>query len=218
MIQVSHLKKSYPGHLTVFDQLSFSVPAGQTLALCGASGSGKSTLLAMLCGLDIPSSGEIVLNNTHFSQLTTHKKIQFRSKNIGVIFQQAILIPHLSIIENIRLPQLYSHCDISDEWIGQSLKNMQLDGIQNRMPHELSIGQQQRVCVIRALSTSPKIVLADEPTGALDPPNANYIFDMLTTYAQINDAAVMIATHDWILAKKCSNTLWLDKEPADADK
>ena len=182
------------------------------MALCGTSGSGKTTLISMLSGLDEPSSGIIELNQSPFYQFSLQDKSQFRSQYMSLIFQQVTLIPYLNIKENLLLPQLYANVEINMTLISEQLENMSLSHLLTHKPHELSVGQAQRICVLRALGTNPKIILADEPTGALDPPNAKYIFELLKSYCKKNQASCLIATHDWQLAKKCDLQLWLTQE------
>ena len=213
MIQVDHLCKHYSSQpLPIFKDLNFSLSAGQSMALCGQSGSGKSTLIGLICGLDSATSGDIILNKTPFHDLSLSEKSDFRAQYMSLIFQQITLIPYLNMIENVMLPSLYSKKKVSLSRVENDLERMGLSEIKHRFPHEISIGQAQRVCVIRALAYDPKIILADEPTGALDPPNAAFIFDLLIQYGKKNQAAVLIATHDWHLAKQCDHQLWLSPE------
>ncbi len=215
MIKVNQLTKQYPkSSHPVFKDLSFSLDAGQSMALCGQSGSGKSTLIGLLCGLDSATSGEIILNNTSFHDLSLEEKSDFRAKFMSLVFQQVTLVPYLNVIENITLPSLYTDKKIDESDVDHSLKQMNLMSVKYQFPHELSIGQAQRICLIRTLITKPKIILADEPTGALDPPNAAFIFQLLTDYCKTNQAGVIIATHDWSLAEQCDHQLWLT--PRDA--
>jgi putative ABC transport system ATP-binding protein len=210
MIKVNHLCKQYPkASSPVFNDLSFSLDAGQSMALCGQSGSGKSTLIGLLCGLDTPTSGEIILKDTLFHNLSLTQKSEFRAQYMSLVFQQVTLIPYLDVNENITLPALYTKKNIASSDIDYYLNQMELTSVKNKFPHELSIGQAQRICLIRTLVSKPKIILADEPTGALDPPNAAFIFSLLTEYCKKNKAAVLIATHDWSLAKQCDHQLWL---------
>lgn len=133
---------------------------------------------------------------------------------MSLVFQQVTLVPYLNVIENITLPSLYTDKKIDESDVDHSLKQMNLMSVKYQFPHELSIGQAQRICLIRTLITKPKIILADEPTGALDPPNAAFIFQLLTDYCKTNQAGVIIATHDWSLAEQCDHQLWLT--PRDA--
>lgn len=214
MLQVSHLSKSY--HTTratpvaqVLHSITFSVQEGQTVALVGHSGSGKSTLLALLGGLELPDSGQVVIDDTTISTMPERKLATWRGRYIGFIFQQFHLLPYLTALDNVALP-----LDI----IGKSntriyaQKALEMVGLAHRihhLPHMLSGGECQRVAIARALVVKPKLLIADEPTGNLDSKNGAQVAEQLFALAQQNNTALIIATHSEPLAAQCDRILTL---------
>jgi ABC-type lipoprotein export system ATPase subunit len=184
-----------PAKITALRDVSCILGAGMRVALTGPSGSGKSTLLHLLAGLDTPTSGTIEwpgLGGNPFG----------RPGAVGMVFQGPSLLPPLDVTENVALPLLLAHATASEarERAMVALREVGLDGLGSRLPEELSGGQAQRVAVARALAIEPKLILADEPTGQLDSAHAKQVVDLLLSAATRLGAALVLATHDQVLA------------------
>ncbi len=175
--------------------VSLEVEKGQWVSIMGPSGSGKSTLLNMIGGLDRATSGDVIIDSVNIEQLSEDKQARFRREKIGIIFQQSHLIPYLDAVENVMLAQ-YFH-SISDEKEAiQALTHVGLgDRLKNR-PSQLSGGEQQRICIARALINSPQLLLADEPTGNLDRENTKVILDLLRNLHEEDHFTIVLVTHD----------------------
>lgn len=199
MIQARNILFSYPAssfHLAV-DELS--VAPGENLAIVGPSGSGKTTLLNLLAGILLPRQGEISVADTQITSLSDRGRRNFRASNIGLVFQQFELLEYLTVIENIRLPFRInsSASSASDtEPATQLLDSVGLSDFANRYPAQLSRGEQQRVAICRALATEPKLILADEPTGNLDPANKRNIMNLLFAETERRNQTLIVVTHD----------------------
>jgi putative ABC transport system ATP-binding protein len=164
--------------------------------ILGESGCGKTTLLHLLAGLRTPSQGEVLFDNTSLTPLSTSDRDRFRGKNIGVIFQSSAFISSLSVLENLMMPLMLSG-QIQDENRAKELLSIvHLDHKIQKPINELSVGEQQRVSIIRSIIHGPKWVLADEPTSALDNKNAESVIELLTTITQANNASLIVVTHD----------------------
>ena len=164
--------------------------------ILGESGCGKTTLLHLLAGLRTPSQGEVLFDNTSLTPLSTSNRDRFRGKNIGVIFQSSAFISSLSVLENLMMPLMLSG-QIQDENRAKELLSIvHLDHKIQKPINELSVGEQQRVSIIRSIIHGPKWVLADEPTSALDNKNAESVIELLTTITQANNASLIVVTHD----------------------
>ena len=200
LIQVEHLRKSYTlGGQTVraLDDVSLSIEAGEFVAIMGASGSGKSTLMNMLGCLDRPDSGSYRLAGEAVDAMSTDQLAQVRNRRIGFVFQQFNLLPRTSALENVELPMIYAGVK-SAERQQRALASLQRVGLAERTGHtpaELSGGQQQRVAIARALVNQPQLILADEPTGALDSRTSDDIMQLL---AELNGQGmtVVLVTHE----------------------
>jgi putative ABC transport system ATP-binding protein len=184
-----------PARVTALRDVSCTLGAGMRVALTGPSGSGKSTLLHLLAGLDSPTSGTISwpgLGGSPFG----------RPGAVGMVFQGPSLLPPLDVTENVALPLLLAHATASAarERALMALREVGLDGIGSRLPEELSGGQAQRVAVARALAIEPRLILADEPTGQLDSAHAKQVVDLLLSVTTRLGAALVLATHDEVLA------------------
>jgi len=179
-----------------------AVVPGDRIAVVGPSGSGKSTLLHLMGGLDAPTSGSI-------SWPEFGPKKDLRPKNIVFIFQTESLLAPLTVVENVELPLLLEGVDPSKARISalEALRDIALESIAEKLPEELSGGQAQRVAVARVLSSRAKLILADEPTGQLDHPTADRLFDVLLASIEDSDAALLVATHDPAIARRM-NTVW----------
>ncbi len=213
ILNVKNLCKTYgKGDTAVkaLDNVSFSVPKGQFVAIVGPSGSGKSTLLHILGGVDTPTSGSVFVEGTDISKLNESTLAVFRRRQIGLIYQFYNLIPILTVEENITLPILLD---------GQKVNQKKLDllvdvlGLKERLKHlpsQLSGGQQQRVSIGRALMNNPALVLADEPTGNLDSQNSKEIMELLRTVNKENNQTVIIITHDERIAMSADRIISIE--------
>lgn len=179
-----------------------SVKPGDRIALVGPSGSGKSTLLHLMGGLDHPSTGSI-----SWPRLGTCGNL--RPQKISFIFQMQSLLPPLTVVENVELPLLLGQIEAikARNTALETLNRMRLNTIADKLPEELSGGQAQRVAVARALASRPQLILADEPTGQLDHPTAQHLFDVLLDSLEGSDTALVVATHDQAIAERM-NTIW----------
>jgi putative ABC transport system ATP-binding protein len=195
--------------LTILDSLNLVIPSGQSLAVIGPSGSGKSTLLGLLAGLDMPTTGEILVNGEDITKLSEDDLARLRSKTIGFVFQFFHLVPSLTAIENISVPmEIANLSDVTDR--AHSLLNqVGLTGRAGHYPSQLSGGEQQRIAIARALANSPSIVLADEPTGNLDSATGQHIMDLLFEFHRAHGTTLVLVTHDTDLASRADIRLLL---------
>ncbi len=196
--------------LKVLNGLSFDVPAGAWLALTGPSGSGKSTLLGILAGIDRPTSGRVFLDGAEVSALSEGRLARLRNEQIGVVFQSFHLIPTLTALENVEAP-LYIH---PQRGKARALASdmLAMVGLSERMkhfPHQLSGGEQQRVAIARALVCSPRLLIADEPTGNLDTGTSAQVLDLLRQLRSHLGLTVVMATHDPVIAARADKRLHL---------
>ncbi|MFK0303971.1 ABC transporter ATP-binding protein, partial [Campylobacter coli] len=189
------------------DNINLNIYKGEWLAIMGPSGSGKSTLLNILSLMDDPSSGKYILDNEDLEQINEEQKITLRREKIGLIFQQFHLIPYLSALENVMLSQYY-HSSVDEEDAKAVLEKVGLSHRLSHLPSQLSGGEQQRVCIARALINNPEILLADEPTGNLDEANEKIILETLQKLKNEGKTIVLI-THNPELAKFADRTLIL---------
>ena len=184
----------------------FSVAQGEKVLLLGASGSGKTTLLSLICGFLSPISGNIYLNNQRINDLTADKRDQYRSDNIGIIFQQFNLLPYANVIDNIILPLYFSKIRANKitnqrETAFNICKSLRLpDSIKDMQASKLSVGQQQRVAVARALIGNPSLIIADEPTSSLDNDTQKNFLELMFKQIQENKSSLLMVSHDTSLA------------------
>ena len=213
ILEINGLYKSFPhagtGQIEVLKNLNLEVQEGETVAVVGQSGSGKSTLLSLLAGLDRQTYGSLRLRDQQISEMSEAKLTQFRAENIGIIFQQFYLMPHLTALENVSLPlEMFGHED-SQVRAREALQHVGLAERENHFPHQLSGGESQRVAIARAVVIRPSILLADEPTGNLDNATgvqvANLLFDLVNTTGM----TLLLVTHNTELAQRCSRQLTL---------
>ncbi|EAK2524911.1 ABC transporter ATP-binding protein, partial [Campylobacter coli] len=186
---------------------NLNIYKGEWLAIMGPSGSGKSTLLNILSLMDDPSSGKYILDNEDLEQINEEQKITLRREKIGLIFQQFHLIPYLSALENVMLSQYY-HSSVDEEDAKAVLEKVGLSHRLSHLPSQLSGGEQQRVCIARALINNPEILLADEPTGNLDEANEKIVLETLQKLKN-EDKTIVLITHNPELAKFADRTLIL---------
>ena len=215
LIEVRDLAKSY-GETPVFSALSFAVAAGETVAVVGPSGCGKSTLLNCLGGLDRPTSGQVQFDGRDLSTLDDHALAALRAGSIGFVFQDHHLLPQLSALENVLLPTLALSRRPNEAQVRASAKELLakvgLAGKENRRPAQLSVGERQRVALARALINKPKIILADEPTGALDVANATTVAEVLLSLNHQAGTALIVVTHSAALAARMSRQIQLTQK------
>ena len=206
IIKISHLCKNF-GEVKALQDINFSVLQGQWLAIMGPSGSGKSTLLNILSLMDEQSSGEYFLDGTNVQSLDESAKIKIRREKIGLIFQQFHLIPYLNALENVMLAQFY-HSSVDEEDARAVLEKVGLAHRLKHLPSELSGGEQQRLCIARALINNPELLLADEPTGNLDETNEKIVLDLLKQLKNEGKTIVLI-THNETLGKQADTMMIL---------
>lgn len=215
LIEATDLEKSYhdrQGHLVpVLSQVSLQVPPAEFLAISGSSGSGKSTLLNILGCLDRPDAGTYVFDGQQVGEWPERARAELRNRRIGFVFQKFHLLPFLNVTENIELPFLYLKTESPPDGnrVEELLNFMGLGGKERRYPSELSAGEQQRVAIARALILRADLVLADEPTGNLDPDAAGGVMDLFEQLIQ-RGTTVLLVTHDPIIARRAHRRLHLD--------
>ena len=183
------------------DGVSLTICRGEFVSIVGKSGSGKSTLMNIIGALDVPSSGTYLLGGEDVGNMADHQLAKVRNKMIGFIFQQYNLLPKLNLLENVELPLLYAGIGTNDrkERAMESLRKVGLEDKWKNLPNQLSGGQQQRVSIARALAGSPSLILADEPTGALDSKTSRDVLNFLKELNEEGNTIVMI-THDSAIA------------------
>lgn len=210
IIKVSSLSKSVLSNateLSILNDISFEVAAHESVAIIGTSGAGKSTLMTLLAGLDTPSSGEVELLGDKLSQLDDEQRAKIRSESIGFVFQNFLLIPSLSALENVTLPAILRGEGEDIAKAQQLLDSVGLTGRETHLPAQLSGGEQQRVALARAFMTQPKILFADEPTGNLDQKTAEQIIELLFAMNRDHGTTLVLITHDAALAQRCDRIL-----------
>jgi putative ABC transport system ATP-binding protein len=204
MIELRNITKTVRSgteDLTILDDVSMKLPDGQFVAVTGASGSGKSTLLGLIAGLDAPTSGQIFIDDDEITAEKEDRLAEIRSRKIGFIFQSFHLIPSLTAFENVLIPMEIIGLSDSRQRAESLIRDVGLENRGHHYPSELSGGEQQRVAIARAFANSPKILLADEPTGNLDSRNGRHIFDLMTALHRQNNATLVLVTHDPLLAE-----------------
>ena len=206
LIKINNLNKEF-GKVKALNNINLSVYEGEWLAIMGPSGSGKSTLLNILSLMDTPSSGEYILDNENLEQMDEEQKITLRREKIGLVFQQFHLIPYLNALENVMLSQYY-HSSVDEEDAKMVLEKVGLSHRLTHLPSQLSGGEQQRVCIARALINNPELLLAEEPTGNLDEANEQIVLQTLQKLKNEGKTIVLI-THNPDLAKFADRTLIL---------
>ncbi|WP_099951139.1 ABC transporter ATP-binding protein [Ezakiella peruensis] len=199
ILNIKAIKKYYGtvnNQVKALDGVDLEVGKGDFLIIQGASGSGKSTLLNIIGGLDRATSGSIKINGINLADLDDNELTEFRSKNIGFIFQRFNLINILNIKENILFPLNISGLVEDEKYLNKIVDTLGIEDILQKMPNELSGGQQQRVAIARALITNPSILLADEPTGNLDSKNSKNVIDLLVSTNRNFNQTIILITHD----------------------
>lgn len=213
ILEVTNLCKTYGKGDTMvkaLDNVSFQVEKGEFLAIIGPSGSGKSTLLHILGGVDVPTSGSVVINQTDISNLDETALAIFRRRQIGLIYQFYNLIPILTVQENLTLPLLLDGRKPDKKQIDTLVKRLGLENRLDHLPNQLSGGQQQRVSIGRALVNNPALMLADEPTGNLDSENSKEIISLLRQFNKEFNQTVIIITHDEKIANSADRVITIE--------
>lgn len=210
ILSVKNLSKIYGdenNHVIALDNVSFDVEIGEFIAIIGASGSGKSTLLHQIGGVDHPSSGKVIINNTDIYTLNENDLAIFRRNEIGLIYQFYNLIPVLNVKENITLPLQLAHQKVDQKRFNTLIEQLGLSNRLKHLPNQLSGGQQQRVSIARALINQPSLVLADESTGNLDSKNSDEIIRLLKEANEKYHQTIIIITHDNNIAKLANRVI-----------
>ena len=213
ILEVTNLCKTYGKGDTMvkaLDNVSFSVEKGEFVAIIGQSGSGKSTLLHILGGVDVPTKGSVVINQTDISNLDETALAIFRRRQIGLIYQFYNLIPILTVKENLTLPLLLDGRKPDEKQISTLVKRLGLEHRLDHLPNQLSGGQQQRVSIGRALVNNPALMLADEPTGNLDSENSKEIISLLRQFNKDFNQTVIIITHDEKIANSADRVITIE--------
>jgi putative ABC transport system ATP-binding protein len=194
IISIENATRVFPGPVMALDRVILTIEAGEWVAVMGASGSGKSTLLNLIGCLDRPTQGRVVIDGVDVGRLTERQLSEIRREKVGLVFQQFHLVPHLSALENVMLAQ-YFHSVVDETEARDALVQVGLGDRFEHLPSQLSGGEQQRLCIARALINQPKIVLADEPTGNLDEQNEHVVMDLFHRLHAAGHTIVMV-THD----------------------
>jgi len=206
------LEKTVPGpegELTILKDIDLEIRAGEALAILGPSGSGKSTLLGLLAGLDQASSGEVELFGTALSRLSEDARAALRAGRVGFVFQSFQLLPGMTALENVMLPLELAGQRDAEATARQSLAQVGLAQRTLHYPNQLSGGEQQRVAIARAFAPRPQVLFADEPTGNLDGRTGARISELLFRLRQETGAALVLVTHDPVVAERCDRSLHL---------
>lgn len=212
LLEVRNLEKTFEQageNLTIFKDLNMSIGEGEIVALVGQSGAGKSTLLQLIGLLDTPTSGQVIINGKDATGLDDDGRTRMRRESIGFVYQFHNLLPEFSALENVIVPQMIAGVSRKDAKV-RSEKILTALGLEKRLAHrpaKLSGGEQQRVAIARALANRPHILLADEPTGNLDPMHAAGVFQMLIDLVRRNGIGALIATHNMELAEQMDRIL-----------
>lgn len=213
ILEVKNLCKTYGKGDTMvkaLDNVSFSVEKGEFIAIVGPSGSGKSTLLHILGGVDVPTSGNVIIDKTDISQLNETALAIFRRRQIGLVYQFYNLIPILTVEENLTLPLLLDGKKPDAKTVGNLVNQLGLEQRLQHLPNQLSGGQQQRVSIGRALINNPALLLADEPTGNLDSENCREIISLLRRFNKQSNQTVIIITHDERIALSADRVIAIE--------
>ena len=187
--------------------MSLSIEKGETVAIVGASGSGKSTMLHVMGGVDTPNSGNVIIDGKDITRLNDEEMSVFRRRKIGFVFQAYHLIPVLTVEENIRIPILLDHRKPDRDYIDHIIEMLGLKDRKKYLPNQLSGGQQQRAAIARALANRPALVLADEPTGALDSKNGNEVLTLLQDSVKKLNQTLVLITHNIDLAREADRII-----------
>ncbi|MDR1528167.1 MAG: ABC transporter ATP-binding protein [Puniceicoccales bacterium] len=222
IVELKNIQKKFENVLVLKD-VSFGIKDRETISICGASGAGKTTFINIMGLLELPTHGNIFWEDQNVIICDVKKLSRMRAKIFGYIFQRCNLIPELSVIENILFPKrIASKISVPDvEFAKELLRQVHLDGFENRNVWTLSGGESQRVAVVRAMINRPRIVIADEPTGSLDEKSANVTMDMIVSLCQEYGSSLLLITHNQLFAKKMQTSYILNNselKPSDYAK
>lgn len=207
---ISKEVSSPEGSLTILDDVSFSISAGESVAVVGPSGAGKSTLLALLAGLDLPTRGYVELNGANLSQLDEDGRARVRAEHVGFVFQSFHLVPSLNALENVMLPLELAGGSDARKASSDIIEKVGLQDRWSHYPAQLSGGEKQRVAIARAFATEPAVLFADEPTGNLDTRTGANIMELMFDLNRSSSTTLILVTHDLALAERCDRVLSLD--------
>ncbi len=212
MLSIKNISKSFIQRGLVLNNLSLDANERETIAIMGPSGSGKTTLMNIIGLLDKPDSGEVTFRGASVAGFTDDESAQYRNRNIGFVFQEHLLLPHLTISENILLPLLAAKYTVNElaekeQHVKILMKKTGISDLTTKYPSQISGGEAQRVALVRALTNNPSVLLADEPTGSLDANNADILGDLLLEINREFGMTLIVATHSADLAKKMSRKL-----------
>ena len=213
MLKVENLKRYYKTNdveVRALDGVTFDVEKGEFISIIGASGSGKSTLLHLLGGLDYPTSGKVLIDDTDIYGLKDDERTIFRRRNIGFVFQAYNLLPMLNVYENIIIPFGLDGDKVDKKYVDSVIDILEISDQKYKMPNELSGGQQQRVAIARALVTKPSLILADEPTGNLDSKSSSQVVYLLKKINKELGNTILMITHDDAVAQAAEKTLRIE--------
>jgi lipoprotein-releasing system ATP-binding protein len=216
MLSIKEISKSFTQRGMVLNCLSLDVNAGDTVAIMGPSGSGKTTLMNIIGLLDKSDAGEILFQGASISNFSEDESADYRNKNIGFVFQEHLLLPYLTVSDNIFLPLLASRhlqpeLAVKEQYIKVLMEKTGISNLDQKYPHQISGGEAQRVALVRALANNPSVLLADEPTGSLDARNADNMGDLLLDMNKQYGITIILATHSTDLANKMSRVLHLEE-------
>lgn len=213
LIEVKNLNKIYgsgEAEVKALKNINLNIEQGEFVAIVGQSGSGKSTLLHLIGGVDIPSSGEVIIDGKNIYKLKEKELSILRRRKLGFIFQFFNLIPVLTAQENIEMPVLLDNEKIDKKYMNELLRILGLEERKNNYPSQLSGGQQQRASIGRALANKPSIILADEPTGNLDSKNSKEVLELLKYCAKKYNQTLILITHDINIAKSADRVITIE--------
>ena len=221
LIEVKSLNKIYgsgEAEVKALKNINLNIEQGEFVAIVGQSGSGKSTLLHLIGGVDIPSSGEVIIDGKNIYKLKEKELSILRRRKLGFIFQFFNLIPVLTAQENIEMPVLLDNEKIDKKYMNELLRILGLEERKNNYPSQLSGGQQQRVSIGRALANKPSIILADEPTGNLDSKNSKEVLELLKYCAKKYNQTLILITHDINIAKSADRVITIEDGEITSDE
>ncbi len=215
ILNINNISKSFAQRGSVLDNLCLDMNEGETVAVMGPSGSGKTTLMNIIGLLDKPDSGEIHFRGASVANFTEDESADYRNLNIGFVFQEHLLLPYLTVSENIQLPLLASkhsqeELSVKKQYLKGLMEKAGISDLKDKYPFRISGGEAQRVALVRALANHPSILLADEPTGSLDAKNAENLGELLLEMNREFGITIILATHSFDLANKMSKILRLE--------
>jgi lipoprotein-releasing system ATP-binding protein len=216
MLSIKNISKSFVQRGQVLDNLCLEVNEGETVAIMGPSGSGKTTLMNIIGLLDLPDGGEITFKGAPIGGFSENESAVYRNRNIGFVFQDHLLLPYLTVSDNIFLPLLASkyspdELSVKEKYISRLIEKTGISGLKDKYPSRISGGEAQRVALVRALANNPSILLADEPTGSLDAKNGEILGNLLLELNKELGITIILATHSTDLSNKMSRLLHLEE-------